>query len=408
MDTRRRGRCEALEKRRKDPPPAKKRLADMRVLIVGNNIGACALPDLFQFLADGSRVRDVSFVGHPFTQVLARRSNLTTTARGGRVREWVIKRGSHHGLISYLVDIFITLFWLLFLRRRYDLYLSGTLHLVLLGLFLRSLSIVERTVFWTHDYHPKRFRNKVLNGLYLKLDEICATRSDYTWNVVPQIAEHRRQRGMRASPHNVLIVGDPVLAEQIGWLPVEEVPPASIINSGLVEEGYGFDLLLEALPQVIEKQPKIRVTVTTYQEFPQSLLRRIRELGLEPHFDLLGYIADENEYSRVVQRHRVGLALYEPRAGTHKRYSDSRAKPYLARGLAVIVTRVAPIAAEIEREGAGIVIDYDKQQLADAILKLLSDDEFYRRCREKAITLAQHYCADRVFASAFERMGINV
>jgi len=390
-----------------DQEPAKRRLADMRVLIVGNNIAACALPDLFQFLADGPRVRDVSFVGHPFAQVLVRRSNLMI-GRGGRVREWVIKRGRHHGLISYLGDIFITLFLLLFLRRRYDLYVAGSPHLVLLGLFLRSLSIVERTVYWTHDYHPNRFRNKILNGLYLKLDEICATRSDYNWDVVPQITEHRRQRGVRASPHKVLIVEDPVLAEQIGWLPLEEVPPASIINSGLVEAGYGFDLLLEALPQVIEKQPKTRVTVTTYQEFPQSLRGRIRELGLEPHFDLLGYVADEDEYTRVVQRHRVGLALYEPRAGTHKAYSDSRARLYLARGMAVIITRVSPIAAEIEGEGAGIVIDYDKQELADAILKLLSDDEFYKRCRENAIALAQKYRADKVFACAFERMGIEV
>lgn len=379
----------------------------MRVLIVGGNNAACALPDLFQFLADGPKVREVSFIGHPFAQDLSRRTQLMV--RGGdRVQEWVIRRGKHHGIISYLVDICATLFLLPFLRRRYDLYLSGSLHLVLLGLFLRSLNIVERTVYWTHDYHPKRFRNRILNGLYLKLDEICATRSDYTWNVVPQIAEHRRQRGVRVSPDRVLVVGDPVRAEQIDWLPPEEVPPASIINSGLVEAGYGFDLLLETLPHVIAKQPKTRVTVTTYQEFPQSLRRRIRELGLESHFDLLGYVADEGEYGRVVQRHRVGLALYEPRAGTHKRYSDSRAKPYLARGVAVIITSVSPIAAEIEREGAGIVIDYDKEQLAAAILKLLSDDAFYRRCRENAINLAQQYRADRVFSSAFQRMGIEV
>lgn len=336
-----------------------------------------------------------------------RRSQLID-ARNGEVREWAIKRERYRGAISHLGDIFVTLFFLLTRRRRYDLYVSGTPHLVLLGLLLRSLGVVERTVCWTHDYHPQRFGNNILNGLYLKLDEVCATRSDYDWDVVPQIAEHRRQRGLRLSSERVLVVGDPVRAEQMDSLPPEEVPVASVINSGLVEAGYGFDLLLEALPKVIEKQPMTRVTVTTYQEFPQSLSRRIRELHLEPYFDLLGYVADEDEYTRVVQRHRVGLALYEPRAGTHKRYSDSRAKPYLARGVPVITTHVPPIAAEIEREGAGIVIDYDKEQLAEAILKLLSDDDFYRRCRANAIELVQRYQADRVFSTAFQRMGIEV
>jgi glycosyltransferase involved in cell wall biosynthesis len=134
----------------------------------------------------------------------------------------------------------------------------------------------------------------------------------------------------------------------------------------------------------------------------------MRELGLESHFDLLGYLADEGEYSRVLQRHRVGLALYEPKGGTHKQFSDSRAKSYLARGVVVIITRVAPIAVEIEREGAGIVIDYDKEQLAGAILRILSDDKFYRRCRENAINLAQQYRADRIFPSSLRRMGVEV
>jgi glycosyltransferase involved in cell wall biosynthesis len=249
----------------------------------------------------------------------------------------------------------------------------------------------------------------MLNGLYLKLDEVCATRSDYIWNVVSQITEHRRQRGVKVTPDRVLIVGDPVRVEEIDWLPIEEVPPASIINSGSsVEAGYGFDLFLQILPNVIAKQPKTRITVTTYKEFPQSLRKRIRELGLEAHFDLLGYIADEKEYTRVVQRHRVGLALYEPKTGTHKRYSDSRAKSYLARGVPVIITYVSPIAVEIGRAGAGVVIDYDREQLAEAILKLLVDDEFYRRCRENAINLVQQYRADRVFSTALERMGIEV
>jgi glycosyltransferase involved in cell wall biosynthesis len=355
-----------LNKRGRNSVRASKPLADMRVVILGGNNAACGR--LFKFLADGPRVREVIFIGHPFARDLLRRSQLMV-CRDGRVREWVIKRGQHYGFISYLGDICITLFLLLFLKRRYDLYFSGVPHLALLGLLLGALRIAERTVYWTHDYHPKRFRNGILNDLYLKLDEICATRSAYTWNVVPQITEDRRQRGVRVSPDRVLVVGDPLRAEQIDWLPLEEVPPASIINSGLVE-GYGFDLLLETLPLVIAKQPKTRITVTTYQEFPQSLRARMRELGLESRFDLLGYVA--------------------------------------ARGVVVIITRVAPIAVEIEREGAGIVIDYDKEQLAGAILRILSDDKFYRRCRENAINLAQQYRADRIFPSSLRRMGVEV
>lgn len=396
-----------MENMGRDPEPAKKRLADMRVLIVGGNNAACALPDLLRFLTDGPRAEDVIFVGHPFPEDFVRRSEVQVR-RGGRQREWSIKRGQHHGLLSWLGDIFATLLALLILRRAYDLYVASSLHLVLLGLVLESVGIVKCTVCWTHDYHPRRFGNSFLNSAHLKLDEFCVKHVDYCWDVVPTIAEHRHQRGIKLAPHKVLTVGDPVPAEQMDLIPAEEVPAASIINSGAVEEaGYGFNLLLEALPHVIRKEPKTKVTVTTYKGFPENLRHRIRELGLEAHFSLRGYIADELEYVRVVQRHRVGLAIYEPIPNTHKRYSDSRAKVYAAQGVPVIITRVSPIAAEIEAAGAGIVIDHEKEQLAEAILKLLTDDDFYRRCRDNAINLAQQYLADKVFPAAFRRMGIE-
>ena len=382
------------------------KLGDMKVLIVGGNNTAGPLPDLARFLAEERRAKEVSFIGHPFAEDLVRCSQLLHQD-GRRTVERSVQRERSMGMLSYLWDLALTAYFLLRLRLRHDLYVSGSPHLGLLGLMLRRLRMVGRTVFWTHDYHPRRFGNPLLNSLYLSLDRFVVEGSDWSWDVVPSIAEHRLQRGAQLRRDRLLTVGDPLEAREMAWLPTEEVPFGSILFSGLVGTGHGFDLLLEAMPHVLEREPCAKVTVTTYQEFPAPLRRQIQEQGLEDHFDVLGFIADEDEYSRVVQRHRLGLALYEPRPGSHKRYSDSRAKTYMARGLPVVITRVPPIAAEIERAGAGIVIDYDAGELAAAILKLLSDEELYRRCRANALALAQEYSAERVFGAAFRRMGIE-
>jgi len=188
---------------------------------------------------------------------------------------------------------------------------------------------------------------------------------------------------------------------------LDEVIPGSIINSGLVQPGYGFDLLLQALPDVVRQQPKALVTVTTYQRFPPELTRRIEAMGLNGHVQVRGYIPDRKEFGRIVRRHRVGLALYEPRIETHKKYSDSRIKTYLARGVPVIMTRVSPLAREVEKEGAGLVIDYDNEQLVAALLRILCDDVVYVRYRESAIHLAQQYLADEIFCGAFHQMGVE-
>src|SRR3990172_7237813 len=211
------------------------------------------------------------------------------------------------GILSYLWDLVLTGYFLLKLRRRYDLYVSGSPHFGLLGLLLKRLRLVRQTVFWTHDYHPHRFAHPLLNRLYLHLDRTVVEGAEWAWDVGPTIAEHRLQRGGRLRPDRVLTVGDPLEAREMASLPLEELPPGGIIFSGLVEAGYGFDLLLAAMPQVLKLAPEARVTVTTYQEFPAALRRHIGELALEGHFDVLGFIADEYEYTRVVQRHRLGL-----------------------------------------------------------------------------------------------------
>ncbi len=382
------------------------KLEKARVLIVGGNNTAGPLPDLMRFLAEGRRAGEVSFIGHPFAEDLVRRSRLVHR-NGDEARERSVGRERSRGVVSYCWDLVLTAYFLLRLRRRHDLYVSGSPHFGLLGLALKALGLVGQTVFWTHDYHPRRFRNRLLNRLYLHLDRVIAEGSDWGWDVVPSIAEHRRQRGVRLRRERLLTVGDPLESRELTWLPPEEVPGGSILFSGLVGPGYGFDLLLEAMPRVLERQRQAKVTVTTYQQFPADLRRRIQERGLEGHFDVRGFIADEDAYSRVVRRHRLGLALYEPASGSHKMYSDSRVKTYLARGLAVVMTRVSPIAAEVEKAGAGIIIGYDAGELAAAILKLLSDEEAYRRCRDNALALAQEYVSERVFGVALGRMGIE-
>ena len=377
-----------------------KRLSDLKVLIVGNNNTGPAPIRAFRFLRDHRWAKTVTFIGHPLAEERVRRSQFVHfDSATNQERKKVLRRERALGSLSYAVDILVTL----------RLLIGSSQHLGLLGLILRALGIVGHTIFWTVDYFPKKFADPGLNELYLKLDGTCVSRSDYAWNLTAAMGEARSERGIRIADGRMYTVPHPIEDRELGSAPREGTEPDALLYSGLLKPEYGFDLLLDALPLVAEKHPRVKVSITTYGEIPNDLETALGQRGLQGRFRILGYVADHDEYSRVVQRHRLGLATYRPTSQAYKRYADvSRAKTYLARGLPVVITRVPPIAAEIEKEGAGIVIDYDKEQLAEAIVKLLSDDEFYKRCRDNAINLAQRYRAEKVFSSAFERMGIEV
>ena len=64
---------------------------------------------------------------------------------------------------------------------------------------------------------------------------------------------------------------------------------------------------------------------------------------------------------------------------------------YLSSGLPVVVTKVPRIAFEIDNHRAGFAIEYDKEQLVVAILKLLTDSLLLKEYRENALQLALEY-----------------
>ena len=97
------------------------------------------------------------------------------------------------------------------------------------------------------------------------------------------------------------------------------------------------------------------------------------------------------------------MAPYEPEEGSLAYYADpGKIRTYLAVGLPVVVTKVPPSAYEIAQTRAGIAIEYDRREFIQAVIKLLSNDEFYLDCRKNAIELGANYSWEQVFTRAFK------
>jgi UDP:flavonoid glycosyltransferase YjiC (YdhE family) len=80
----------------------------------------------------------------------------------------------------------------------------------------------------------------------------------------------------------------------------------------------------------------------------------------------------------------------------------------MSNGVPHIINRLPAVAARIEEAGAGIVIDYDREQLANAILTLLTDDRLHEHYRRKGLELAESRASGPIFRSLFDRLGMPV
>jgi glycosyltransferase involved in cell wall biosynthesis len=188
----------------------------------------------------------------------------------------------------------------------------------------------------------------------------------------------------------------------------DEIERKTIVYMGAFLEKQGIQLVLKVLPEVIKKLGKIKFVIIGVGVYEPEIKRLIKEYGLEEYIDFRGYIEDHVEMEQMLCKCAIGLAPYIIDKTSFSYYADpGKAKVYLGCGLPVIITKFPLIAYEIDERGAGIAIDYNEDELKDALIKMLSDDEAYFKMRAKAIEMSSDYNWDNICKKALRESQIQ-
>jgi glycogen(starch) synthase len=167
---------------------------------------------------------------------------------------------------------------------------------------------------------------------------------------VPEEPELRRLRGEFAAPEEKLVL-------LIGRLVYEK----------------GFQLALEAMPQVIREVPSTRFLVAGSGTHEAELHRQAEELGLMEHGSFLGWIGDDVLHSLYrISDLTVVPSIYEP--------FGLVALEAMASGCPCIVADTGGLREVVPHEEAGLRFrPRDPAALADVAVRVLADDELGRR-----------------------------
>ncbi len=391
-------------------PSERRNLADAEVLVVVAHGPGSLGPKLKSFISQHRRAQSGTFtyIGHPIPlrEAVFKETEFLFYWGEDAHRRTVLPRGGYIGLPSLILDWVLTALFLARIRRHFDVCITMGLHLVLFGTLLKLLGMVNCTVSVFEEYRSQLYGWPVLRHMYRAVASFCCERSDFvvfTSALTPGILAGD---GVYVDPAKQVIIPQPIDPSEIGFVPLSQRAPNSVLWIGQLTPDYGFELVIEAMALVVRKQPEVTVTVVSYTRLPDGLRAMIKEKGLEQHFNILGFIK-EAEFNQVVRKHRVALALYQPKA-TSKKYVDVyRPWTYMANGVPHIINRVPPVAAEIEKAEAGIVIDYTKEALADAILSLLTDDQLHETCRQRGLELVEGRTSQSVLSDLLARLGVS-
>lgn len=311
---------------------------------------------------------------------------------------------------TFFKDIILTLYFFLRFKTRFDVYIGIDPLNAMVGIILRYMGLVKSVIFYTIDWMPQRFHNRILNAIYHAVDKFCVRGCDASWNISARIVEVRKRQGLADSKNILVPVG--VEFEKINLPAIKKSSPKRLALLGALAPSKGVDLIIEAFSEIRDKCPDIELYVigrtpinavedgVVYQPYEGRLLNlggSVKLLGVKPHDEVL----------KILPEFDIGLALYKPYANNLSQWADpSRVKDYLACGLPVIITDVPEIAKDIRKFEAGIVIEYTAEALADAIYLLYTNAKVFARMRENAINYMENFRWDKIFSNAFQKMNI--
>lgn len=287
------------------------------------------------------------------------------------------------------------------LRTRFQVAIGVSTFYAFVGILLKKSGFVDNVVYYTIDYYPSR---SFLNTLFRKLDEYCVKNSEVVWSISPNISGARRMfLGDRIGATTDIVVPLTYSSRLLSQKPLDEIERWSIGFVGTLEYIQGLQLLIEAMPEIIEHLPQVVVRVVGDGPYAGELKRLVRSSGLQEHFKFYGFVKDESKMIDILSKCAIGMSPYVPTPGDYTIATDmGKSKLYTFLGLPVITTKTRS-GLLIDSKHAGIAVDYDARELARAVVSLLSDVSNLAKYREDAHVFAKSYCSEEILGDVFKR-----
>ncbi len=370
-----------------------------RIIIATHELYYGAPQALCDYLV-GQQVKELVYLSHPI------RPENTTSKKdiykdGKLLHSYSFARPSGN-VWWFGVDFFMTIVWGIALRGRYDVYIGVDPLNCLAGLVLRALGLVKYVVFYSIDFTPKRFPQRLVNSLYHAIESFCVRFADIRWDISPRIAEGREKfLGIKANDFPVTVVPVGMWKKDIATYN-SKFDAHRIVFVGHLLKKQGVDKALEAISIVKKKVKDISFLIIGGGEEEETLRRLAGKLHLENNVEFTGWMWDQNKIRELLSGCAFGVATYDPQGAQEDNftyYADpTKIKTYLSCGLPVIMTNVPYNAQALKNFGCAQVVAYRASAIARAMMMWIDDTTKLERARKMALEVAHGLTWEKVFA----------
>jgi glycosyltransferase involved in cell wall biosynthesis len=308
------------------------------------------------------------------------------------------------GIMRYIADVLTTLKVTYSSSKSWDVFIGVNSLNAFSGILLKRMKKVKRVIFYTADYVPLRFKNRIMNSTYHWFDRFCIRNADFVWNISQAQVAIRRTQGV-SDAHNIHVPHG-IDTEKIKPQPVENIDRFSFVIAANLTRAFNHTLILDAFSETVKRIPHARLFIVGTGESEQEIQHYINLKNIENSVFMEGWMPHEKLLA-FLSRCGVGIAIYTSEC-SWTNFSDSfKTKEYLGCGCPVIISGAQGAISEAKESNALIVVEQTKDSLSQAMLKMLQDEAFYMQCRKNAINFMKNLDWRAIYGRSLKFLNSN-
>lgn len=302
--------------------------------------------------------------------------------------------------IIYIYSVFITL---LKLHRKFEIFIGIATFSTMIGLFLKKVAVAKKVIYYCIDYYPPvTGYDRIEIAVIRKIDRWAIKTCDVIWSLSPRIKEARELHAkIPANSYKEIIVPLGYTNDVIRNYAFKERERWTLGFIGTISENQGMQLVIKALPLLMQKFPEIKVRIIGYGPFVVQLREIAKYTGVYDKVIFHGYINNDHEAYDILSRCMIGLAPWTGDEKDNSLYTDpGKPKLYAMLGLPIIITSSVLISQLIANTNAGEVIRYSVNDFVSAVEKIISNEEGYQMYRNGVERFRSFCKAECIFNQA--------
>jgi len=363
--------------------------------------------DILEYLNDKA-ISKVLFIAHPLKEFQGIKSHYEYYERGELQKKKVAFHWRLPMPMLYIKDVIYTIIWVISLRDKFDLFVGLDPLNAFAGLLLRSLGKCNKVAFYTIDYFTKRFENPIMNKIYHFLDKICVRNVDETWNISPVMADAREEYNKmdKTIYDRQYVVPISVHFNKVKRKPFNKINKKKLIFTGVLVPFMGIDMVLDAMPELIKRIPKIKLKILGSGPAESALQQQVKELKITKHVKFHGWITKRKDLDRILSDGAIGIAPFNPKLLNDeiKNADPAKLKDYMLLCMPIIVSNAISTTDEIKENKCGIVISYNQKEFINAVVKLLTNEKLLLAYRKNALIFVEQFDYNNIYGKSFKRI----